>query len=72
MNFLSHYYFDRADKDANVVMGTVLPDLIKNAAKEANLYPQKNEFLFKGNPDEEKSVNWLEKTFGSRSVLPLL
>ncbi|GAA4197249.1 hypothetical protein GCM10022289_04220 [Pedobacter jeongneungensis] len=53
MNFLSHYYFDRASENANVVMGTVLPDLIKNASKEANLYPQKNEFLFKGNPDEE-------------------
>lgn len=53
MNFLSHYYFDRLTADANVVMGTVLPDLIKNASKEANLYPQKNEFLFKGNPDEE-------------------
>ncbi|MBO9673007.1 MAG: DUF479 domain-containing protein [Sphingobacteriaceae bacterium] len=53
MNFLSHYYFDRTSSDANVVMGTVLPDLIKNALKEANLYPQKNEFLFKGNPDEE-------------------
>lgn len=53
MNFLSHYYFDRTSDDAYVVMGTVLPDLIKNASKEANLYPQKNEFLFKGNPDEE-------------------
>lgn len=53
MNFLSHYYFDRSNQDANVVMGTVLPDLIKNALKDANLYPQKNEFLFKGNPDEE-------------------
>ncbi|MCX3263592.1 ACP phosphodiesterase [Pedobacter agri] len=53
MNFLSHYYFDRSNDDANVVMGTVLPDLIKNASKEANLYPQKNEFLFLGNPDEE-------------------
>jgi len=53
MNFLSHYYFDRTNNDANVVMGTVLPDLVKNAAKESNLYPQKNEFLFKGNPDEE-------------------
>jgi len=59
MNFLSHYYFDRTNLDANVVMGTVLPDLIKNAAKEANLYPQKNEFLFKGNPDEENLlVGW--------------
>ncbi len=53
MNFLSHYYFDRTSDDAYVVMGTVLPDLIKNASKKANLYPQKNEFLFKGNPDEE-------------------
>ncbi|PWS26450.1 hypothetical protein DHW03_16865 [Pedobacter yonginense] len=53
MNFLSHYYFDRLNADAHVVMGTVLPDLIKNASKEANLYPQKNEFLFTGNPDEE-------------------
>ncbi|WP_025144508.1 ACP phosphodiesterase [Pedobacter jeongneungensis] len=59
MNFLSHYYFDRANIDANVVMGTVLPDLVKNASKEANLYPQKNEFLFKGNPDEENLlVGW--------------
>ncbi|MCZ4244661.1 ACP phosphodiesterase [Pedobacter punctiformis] len=53
MNFLSHYYFDRLTDNPNVVMGTVLPDLVKNAAKDANLYPQKNEFLFKGNPDEE-------------------
>ncbi|WP_029283008.1 hypothetical protein [Pedobacter sp. R20-19] len=53
MNFLSHYYFERLTQDANIVMGTVLPDLIKNASKEFNLYPQKNEFLFKGNPDEE-------------------
>jgi acyl carrier protein phosphodiesterase len=59
MNFLSHYYFDRTNNNANVVMGTVLPDLIKNAVKEANLYPQKNEFLFKGNPDEESLlIGW--------------
>ncbi|RDC56621.1 DUF479 domain-containing protein [Pedobacter chinensis] len=53
MNFLSHYYFDKSNADANVVMGTVLPDLIKNASKETNLYPQKNEFLFLGNANEE-------------------
>ncbi|MFC3559836.1 ACP phosphodiesterase [Pedobacter jamesrossensis] len=53
MNFLSHFYFDRSNTNANMVMGVVLPDLIKNASKEANLYPQKNEFLFLGNPDEE-------------------
>jgi len=53
MNFLSHFYFDKSTTDANVVMGIVLPDLIKNASKEANLYPQKNEFLFLGNENEE-------------------
>ena len=59
MNFLSHYYFDRTTPDANVVMGIVLPDLVKNASKEANLYPQKNEFLFIGNPDEENLlIGW--------------
>ena len=57
MNFLSHYYFDRFNNNANVVMGTVLPDLIKNASKDANLYPQKNEFLFKGNLDEESLLH---------------
>jgi len=53
MNFLSHYYFDRLTTDSCVVMGTVLPDLVKNASKDSNLYPQKNEFLFLGNPNEE-------------------
>ncbi|MFC4212739.1 hypothetical protein ACFOWA_16205 [Pedobacter lithocola] len=53
MNFLSHFYFDRVNNNANVVMGVVLPDLVKNASKEANLYPQKDEFLFLGNNDEE-------------------
>jgi len=57
MNFLSHYYFDRLTTDANIVMGMVLPDLVKNSSKEANLYPQKNEFLFIGNPDEEGLLN---------------
>ncbi|MFD2337635.1 hypothetical protein ACFSNA_14655 [Pedobacter mendelii] len=53
MNFLSHFYFDRFNNNSNVVMGVVLPDLVKNASKAANLYPQKNEFLFIGNIDEE-------------------
>ena len=57
MNFLSHYYFDRLTDDANVVMGTVLPDLIKNASKDANLYPQKNEVLFKESTDEESLLH---------------
>ena len=53
MNFLSHFYFYKLNPNANTVMGVVLPDLVKNASKESNLYPQKNEFLFLGNPDEE-------------------
>jgi len=46
MNFLSHYYFDRSNSNSNEVIGTVLPDFVKNAHKSWNLYPQKNEALF--------------------------
>ena len=46
MNFLSHYYFERHNQNSNVVIGTILPDLVKNAEKEWNLFPQKNEKLF--------------------------
>lgn len=46
MNFLSHFYFERNNQNENMVIGTVLPDLIKNAHKDWNLYPQKNEDLF--------------------------
>lgn len=46
MNFLSHYYFDKDTQSSNIVIGTVLPDLLKNANKNWNLYPQKNENLF--------------------------
>ena len=45
MNFLSHYYFDKTNLNSNIVVGTVLPDLVKNANKAWNLYPQKNEAL---------------------------
>ena len=41
MNFLSHYYFDRNTKFSNLVVGIVLPDLIKNAKKDWNLHPEK-------------------------------
>ena len=46
MNFLSHYYFERENHDSNQVIGTVLPDLVKNAHKDWNFYPQKNEELY--------------------------
>ncbi|RRN78014.1 hypothetical protein EIM50_16680 [Pseudoxanthomonas sp. SGD-10] len=42
MNFLSHYYFERNNKNSYEVLGCLLPDLVKNADKSWNLYPEKN------------------------------
>ena len=53
MNFLSHYYFERENPNENVVMGMVLPDFVKNAHKDWNLHPQKNETLFNTNPAQQ-------------------
>ena len=41
MNFLSHYYFDRDTTDCYFTLGTVLPDLLKNADKTIVLHPEK-------------------------------
>lgn len=41
MNFLSHYYFDRNVNDCYFILGTVLPDLLKNADKSIILHPEK-------------------------------
>jgi len=41
MNFLSHYYFDRNVNDCYFILGTVLPDLLKNADKTIILHPEK-------------------------------
>ena len=46
MNFLSHFYFDRNTPNANVVLGTILPDLLKNANKSWNVHPEKHPELF--------------------------
>ncbi|MBK0381023.1 hypothetical protein [Mucilaginibacter segetis] len=40
MNFLSHYYFDRDTTDCYYTLGTVLPDLLKNADKTIVLHPE--------------------------------
>jgi hypothetical protein len=48
MNFLSHFYFDRNNKDADFVMGTVLPDLVKNTRKDWNFHPEKHSSLYSG------------------------
>lgn len=47
MNFLSHFYFERNNPDENTALGVVLPDFIKNAQKDCNLYPLKIRHLFK-------------------------
>jgi len=39
MNFLSHYYFDRNVTNCYHTLGTVLPDLLKNADKTIVLHP---------------------------------
>lgn len=41
MNFLSHYYFDRQSANCYHILGTVLPDLLKNADKTIVLHPEK-------------------------------
>jgi hypothetical protein len=41
MNFLSHYYFDRNVTNCYFILGTVLPDLLKNADKTIILHPEK-------------------------------
>ncbi len=42
MNFLSHFYFDRHCTDCYYILGTVMPDLLKNADKSANIHPEKS------------------------------
>ena len=51
MNFLSHFYFERQTSNDYIVMGMVLPDLIKNANKNWNLNPQKDDYLFNDVPE---------------------
>jgi len=41
MNFLSHYYFDRNTTNCYHTLGTVLPDLLKNADKTIIIHPEK-------------------------------
>jgi len=41
MNFLSHHYFDSDTTNCYFTLGTVLPDLLKNADKALVLHPEK-------------------------------
>jgi hypothetical protein len=54
MNFLSHYYFDRNVRNCYHILGTVLPDLLKNADKTIILHPEKLQH-------DDESVNLIIK-----------
>lgn len=50
MNFLSHYYFERYTHNPELVLGSILPDLVKNADKDINVLAHKYETKFGNNP----------------------
>ncbi len=58
MNFLSHFYFDRHNTDPNIVLGSVLPDLVRNAKKDWKLRPEKKEDLFTGYAEKAILNGW--------------
>ncbi|NRF41067.1 hypothetical protein [Pedobacter foliorum] len=57
MNFLSHFYFERDNHDENMVIGVVLPDFVKNAQKDSNLYPLKERHLFESDANENSILS---------------
>lgn len=61
MNFLSHFYFERKHNLPYQTIGTVLPDLVKNADKNINLHPQKHPELFTPHPDLEAILRGWER-----------
>ena len=61
MNFLSHFYFERNNYDENMVIGVILPDLIKNAQKDSNLYPLKEKHLFEADEHQLSMLKGWER-----------
>lgn len=61
MNFLSHFYFERDNYDENMVIGVILPDLVKNAQKDGNLYPLKERHLFETNEHQLSMLKGWER-----------
>lgn len=58
MNFLSHFYFDRNSEDPHLVLGTILPDLVKNARKDWNLHPEKKIELYDSQVEHSILMGW--------------
>lgn len=50
MNFLSHFYFERFHRDPEIVLGSVFPDLLKNAEPALHIHPYKHELSLLHNP----------------------
>ncbi|MHC8947965.1 hypothetical protein [Sphingobacterium hungaricum] len=50
MNFVSHYYFERYAHEPERVLGSLLPDLLKNADKSYSFQPQRFEEILFANP----------------------
>lgn len=50
MNFLSHYYFERYSPNSERVLGSLLPDLLKNVDKRYNFHPQRFEEVLFAHP----------------------
>lgn len=58
MNFLSHFYFDRDTDNCYLILGTVLPDLLKNADKNIIIHPEK---LHHANPSVNAIIQGWKK-----------
>jgi len=50
MNFLSHYYFDRHSLSSEQVVGSILPDLVRNADKGAHIKVEKKKDILLQDP----------------------
>lgn len=51
MNFLSHYYFNRYEHNPSLTFGQLFPDLLKNADKQAQVFPEKHELALSLYPE---------------------
>lgn len=61
MNFLSHFYFDQKATNPHLILGTILPDLLKNANKTWNPRPRKHPALFNENDDLQNLLTGWER-----------
>lgn len=68
MNFLSHFYFDKDSDDNYLVLGTVLPDLVKNAQQNGNLHPLKSKELFLKDPLQAAILSGWERHISADNI----